>query len=311
MLSLLYFSNSAGAAAGALITGFYFIKLAGLPGTMLIAGALNVVVAAVAYLVGRTWHGDADAGGEQLSMEPVPQAGGAVRQGSTLWRVLLLLSFGTAVASFIYEIAWIRMLSLVIGSATHSFELMLSAFILGLALGSLWVHRRADRFTDPVRALGVTQWAMGFAALATLPLYAASFGWTATLLATLQRSSEGYTAFNVARYMISLMIMLPATFCAGITLPLITRTLISTGNGERSIGWVYGVNTLGSIIGAILGGLILLPVIGLKALLISGAAIDMLLGSVLLARTNAGRSMRVRGLAAGAAAVAVMIAVAV
>src|ERR687897_736024 len=61
---------------------------------------------------------------------------------------------GTAVASFIYEIAWIRMLSLVLGSATHSFELMLSAFILGLALGALWIRKRADRLADPVRFLG-------------------------------------------------------------------------------------------------------------------------------------------------------------
>ena len=62
---------------------------------------------------------------------------------AALARVLLLVAFGTAVASFVYEIAWVRMLSLVLGSATHSFELMLSAFILGLALGALWVRRRA------------------------------------------------------------------------------------------------------------------------------------------------------------------------
>ena len=58
----------------------------------------------------------------------------STRPAARLWRLLLVVSFGTAVASFIYEIAWIRMLSLVLGSATHSFELMLSAFILGLAL---------------------------------------------------------------------------------------------------------------------------------------------------------------------------------
>ena len=61
------------------------------------------------------------------------------------------------------------MLSLVLGSATHSFELMLSAFILGLALGALWVRRRADQFADPLRALGIVQWVMGAAAMATHP----------------------------------------------------------------------------------------------------------------------------------------------
>ena len=60
------------------------------------------------------------------------------------------------------------MLSLVLGSATHSFELMLSPFILGLALGSLWIRRRADRLTNPVTALGIVQWIMGLLAIGTL-----------------------------------------------------------------------------------------------------------------------------------------------
>ena len=60
----------------------------------------------------------------------------------------------TGAASFIYEIGWIRMLSLVLGSTTHSFELMLSAFITGLAFGGLWMKRRIDKIGDPVRFAG-------------------------------------------------------------------------------------------------------------------------------------------------------------
>jgi predicted membrane-bound spermidine synthase len=58
--------------------------------------------------------------------------------------LILAVSFLTGASSFIYEIGWIRMLSLVLGSATHSFELMLSSFILGLALGGLWIRKRVD-----------------------------------------------------------------------------------------------------------------------------------------------------------------------
>ena len=67
--------------------------------------------------------------------------------------LMLCVSFGTAMASFAYEIGWIRMLALVLGSATHAFELMLSAFILGLALGAWWIADRADRSGDPLRLL--------------------------------------------------------------------------------------------------------------------------------------------------------------
>src|SRR5690606_18749568 len=124
---------------------------------------------------------------------------------------------GTAVASFIYEIAWIRMLSLVLSSATHSFELMLSAFILGLALGAFWVRRRADTFANPLRVLAITQLCMGFFALATLPLYFPAVGWMGTLIQTFARSGPGCGGYTVARYGICLLVMLPATFWAGIT----------------------------------------------------------------------------------------------
>src|SRR5439155_6752923 len=152
-----------------------------------------------------------------------------------------------------------------------------------LALGALWGRQHVDRLCDPLRALGVVQWCMGAAALATLPVYLESFGWMAALLAAFNKTVQGYVAFNVARYGIALAMMLPATFCAGMTLPLLTKTLLATGTGERAIGWVYGTNTCGSIVGVVLAGLILIPWIGLKALLIVGACCDMAVGVLLLA----------------------------
>ena len=113
---------------------------------------------------------------------------------------------------------------------------------------------------------------MGFLALATLPLYVAVVQWIADLLSTFARNDAGYTGFtHRALRPLPVLIMLPATFCAGMTLPLITRTLIADGSGERAIGAVYAWNTMGSILGVILGGLVLLPVIGLKGMLIAGA----------------------------------------
>lgn len=192
------------------------------------------------------------------------------------------VSFGTALASFIYEVAWIRMLSLVLGSASHCFEIMLSAFLLGLALGSFWVRRKADAWQDPVRALGWIQWLMGVSALATLPVYGASFGWTAHLLTALARTSEGYALFSLVRYGLPMVVMFPATFLAGMTLPLITRTLLTVGVGDRAVGWVYGINTLGSILGVALASLFLMPLLGLQAMLVCGATLDMVLGVLLL-----------------------------
>lgn len=88
------------------------------------------------------------------------------------------------------------MLSLVLGSATHAFELMLSAFILGLALGALYVRNLADEAHDTLRLLGVVQFAMGALAIATLGLYLGAFDWMAGLMQTVQRNEPGYAVFN-------------------------------------------------------------------------------------------------------------------
>lgn len=292
VLAILYFANSLGAAAGVLVAGFYLLSLAGLPGTLLVGGMVNLLVGLLAY--GIAWqtpsHGPR---ATEAVDDRAPTGATAMISGEWLRRVLLGVAFGTAVASFMYEIAWLRMLSLVLGSATHSFELMLSAFILGLALGSFWVRTRADRWTDPLRALAVVQLLMGFAALATLPLYSESFEWMSRLQRTFAGTTSGYLGFNLARYAICMIVMVPSTFCAGITLPLITRTLLVRGVGERAIGAVYGINTLGSISGVALAGLALMPLLGVRLMLITGAALDMALGvSVLWLAARSGFARR-------------------
>lgn len=286
VLAMLYFANSLGAASGGLLSGFVLIDFFGLPGTILTAGCLNVVVALGTYLAVRSSAAPAQQPTTAQPGEQEQEYAMASRPAVVpprLWRLLLGVSFATAIASFIYEIAWIRFLSLVLGSATHAFELMLSAFILGLALGALWVRRRADQFREPLRALGTVQLLMGGLALATLPVYLASFDWMVALTQAFSKTAQGYVLFNVARYGLCLAVMLPATFCAGITLPLITRTLLAAGAGERAIGWVYGVNTLGAIAGVMLAALALMPWIGLKALLMVGATCDMAVGVLIFA----------------------------
>jgi predicted membrane-bound spermidine synthase len=278
VLSWLYFSNSLGAALGVLVAGFYLVSLAGLPGTLIAAAIVNLVVGLGALIASKSdtgtelaTPGTVDvAVGYPLDLDLLPQ--------KQLLRVLLALSAGTAIASFIYEVAWIRLLSLVLGSATHSFELMLSAFILGLALGAFWIRKRAEQITRPLLMLAWIQVFMGMLAAASLAFYGWSFSWMADLMAAVGRTDAGYAMFSLLRYGIALVIMLPATFCAGMTLPLITRSLLVSGTGEKAIGAVYGSNTLGSIVGAGMASLVVIPVLGLKGTLLLGAIGDMGLG---------------------------------
>ncbi|TAK45719.1 MAG: spermine synthase [Betaproteobacteria bacterium] len=274
-VAMLYFSNSLGAAAGVLASGFVLIAWAGLPGALRTAGTINLLLAVTVAWLARPVH-DAP-----LAAHAGQDVGAA--------RLLLMVACFTGLASFVYEISWIRMLSLVLGASTHSFELMLSVFILGLALGGLAVRRRVDAARSPERLLGAVQVAMGLAALATLPVYDRSFGLMEWLMQGLARTDAGYLLFNLSGQAVAALIMLPATFCAGMTLPLITAALLRRGAGEAAIGRVYAANTLGAIAGVLLAVHVGLPVWGLKGTLMAGALLDATLGLVLLQRFGAGR----------------------
>jgi predicted membrane-bound spermidine synthase len=299
-----YLLNTLGGAAGVLLAGFWMIGAFGLPGTSVAAAVLNLAAAAVAA---RSAFGARAR--KPLAEEPATTASADTATSATrepwaekprrLLALLLAVSFGTALSSFAYEVGWIRMLSLVIGSATHSFELMLSAFILGLAGGAWWIGERSDQGGDPLGQLGLIQVAMGLGAAASVPVfYWISFDAVAWLVARLQGEPGGYALFNIARYALSLLVMLPVTLLAGMTLPLITGTLLRAGAGEQAIGRVYGVNTVGSVAGATLAGLIALPWLGLKSLILAAGAVDVAIGLVLLQRSARHGGARPRTLVA-------------
>jgi predicted membrane-bound spermidine synthase len=271
-LAMLYFTNSIGAAGGALMATFFLLGWIGMPGTMRAAGVLNLLLAIAVLVL-------AQAG------EPAPAATQRADASSTNNRVIrlfLVAAFVTGIASFIYEIAWIRMLSLVMGSSFHAFELMLSAFITGLALGGWWIRRRIDEIADPVRFSGFVQVFMGLAALATVIVYHHTFDWMAAALRVLQHNDEAYPLFNLFCHALAFSVMLPATFFAGMTLPLFTHVLLRNGHGERAIGQIYAANTLGAIAGVLLAVHMLVPGAGVKLALVVGAAVDILLGTWLL-----------------------------
>lgn len=276
-IASLYFVNSLGAAIGILVSGFALLAWVGLPGTIRIAAVLNLIVALglgfVMFARGIPLR-------MPLTTPPADDAGARCGFGATM----LIVAFATGAASFIYEIVWIRLLSMVLGASTHSFELMLSAFILGLALGSAWIRRHIASIRHPLVVLGFIQLAMGTLALATVMFYDFSFTLMAAALLTLAKTSLGYVAFSLTSHAIALMIMLPVTICAGMTLPLITHALIAAQHGERSVGRVYASNTIGAIVGVIAAVHILIPVLNLERALYAGAAIDLLIGGVLLGR---------------------------
>lgn len=273
VLGGLYFANSLGAALGALASTFLMLPMMGLPGTVAAAGVLNILVAVLAWGLGK--QVDRPAAKEEAA---APEARSGRIVDPLLLRALTFGAMASGAASFVYEIGWVRMLNLVLGTTVHSFELMLAAFILGLACGSMWIRKRADRIARPLTYLGHAQVLMGVAALLSLPVFASSFEWMEWIMDALQRSWSGYGLFELASASIAMLVMFPAAFFAGMTLPLFTLVLLRNGGGESVIGRIYAANTLGAIIGVAGMVHVAIPLLGVRGAVVAAALIDIAIG---------------------------------
>ena len=279
-LSMLYFTNSFGAALGVLASGFYLIDHLGLPGTILTAGLLNVTLALGVWLITKRIP--------SVAAVPVASLAAVDATSRKIMRAVLILAFATGAASFIYEITWIRMLTLGLGASTHSFEVMLAAFILAMSLGAFWLRNRIALLKNDLAWLAGLLVAKAFFAVYAVWIYSDVLDFIHWMLMAVTRSTQGYTLATIAGMLASMIVMFPTAFCAGMTLPLATHALTSRGIGESAIGKVYGANTAGCIVGAAFATHIGMELAGVKGLTGIGALLDVLVGIFVLTATASG-----------------------
>jgi len=305
-LPWLYFTNSLGAAAGILATSYYFVAKFGLPGSLLFAGGGNILIGGIFYLIARGVD-------RSLTLEAVAEIySESVDKGTPaasfelkpVVLILLTVSCLTGLSSFIYEIGWIRLLSLMFGSSTHSFDIMISAFILGLSAGGFYAKRLLAKSRNLIGLLAAVQILMGSCALLSICLYKPFFYLMNDSNQIFLRTGPAYCAFSVFKYLLALLLMCPTSFFAGITLPVVTYYLTNRSRNEKYTGTVYGWNTVGSILGAVLGGLVLLPLLQLKYTIVAGALIDIAIGIVLVSYFRLGQLWRYAAWAAAIVALA-------
>jgi len=272
----LYFANSFGAAIGIIITSYALIPLLGTMGALTFAAIGNVIIALGFYGIAKNVD---DLQKKGLLFNP---AGKVNKTWETIDSKMigfwLMVSGITGFSSFLYEIGWIRLISLLFGSSTHSFDVMISAFIAGLAFGGLYSRRIIRRSPKVILALAWIQVVMGALALWSVYAYKPFFWSINALHGILMRSDPSYIIYSVIKYFLSVLLVCPASFFAGMTLPIITFILFKRFGDEKFTGYVYGWNTMGSILGAVIGGLVLLPLVQLKMTISIGAMIDIVLG---------------------------------
>ena len=167
--------------------------------------------------------------------------------------LLLVLFVGSGCAALIYEIVWFQLLELVIGSSAISLGVLLGTFMGGMCLGSLLLPRFVSRSQHPLKVYAYMELAIGAIGLTLLfamPLIGGVYtAWTGT----------GWVGM-VIRSIIAAICLLPPTLLMGATLPAISRWVETTPNGISWLGFFYGGNIAGAVIGSLLAGFYLLRV---------------------------------------------------
>lgn len=293
-VAALYSINSAGAVAGILLADWWWIPALGLEAVVQIGATLSLGIALVAYVLSAR-------SGEGLEAPAAPVARSGTDESFTPLecRVALLSAGLSGFVAMLYEVAWTRLLALALGSSTHAYSLMLATFISGIAVGSALVSAWRRRF-DTLVAFAVAEWALAGTLLVSIFFYDLIPYAFAHLADVIARRPAGYPVYGLAQALVCFGVLFVPAVCLGMTLPLASR--IVTADFRRtggSVGRVFAVNTLGTVLGAVLTGLVLMPVLGLATTLAVGIGINGLIGWVTLAsRRGSVRRAVVQGLVA-------------
>lgn len=175
---------------------------------------------------------------------------------NTRTRLYAALLFLSGAAALIYQVLWIRQLSLVVGSEVYSITIAVSAFFTGLAAGSFVFGRMADRSQRPLRFCAILELVIAIAGVVVTSLLPLASGPFVTL-----ESHVGPLAWLLP----FLLVGTPALSMGG-TLPVMIRCVARDCSAVSAAGgWVYAVNTAGGIAGSLLPTFILLRWTGVRS----------------------------------------------
>ncbi|MHC5064573.1 MAG: fused MFS/spermidine synthase [Planctomycetota bacterium] len=188
---------------------------------------------------------------------------------------LLLLFVGSGCAALVYEVIWFHLLRLAIGTSAISISVLLGSFMGGMCLGSLLFPRFVSPKFHPLKVyayleLGIG--AIGILLTFLLPLAGDLY---------ISHGGSGFTGFTL-RGIVCVICLLPPTILMGATLPAIARWMETTQTGVARMGFFYGANIAGAVLGTLLAGFYLLPVYDILVATYVALGINILVAGIAL-----------------------------
>src|SRR5688572_470791 len=287
----LYGCNLVGAIIGTLAAGFVLLPSLGVRTTIVIAAAINIIVGLVGIFLQR---------GVEPQIERVEI--GKIR-GSSFWY------FAAAASGFVTigtQVSWTRILTMVIGSSTYAFSIVVALFLIGLA-GGAWFIGRKDRSAKLRGTMVVVE------LVTAISLYLSLFvvNWLPWLLINLGMNLHisSWTGLLGLQILSAMLLVLVPALLMGMVMPLVLTW--AAGDPARAVarvGRAYAINTIGAIAGAFLTGFVLIPKTSTKFALVLSAVVCVVVAGVAYrpAATSSDPALK-RALAIGAVLVVVFL----
>ncbi|MDI1354030.1 MAG: fused MFS/spermidine synthase [bacterium] len=195
-------------------------------------------------------------------------------------RLVFFIFFLSGISGLIYETVWLRMLSRVLGSTVYATSIVLSAFMLGLTLGSYYIGKKVDKVRSPIRLYALLE--LGIAASALLVFFLLN-GLIPTYRFFHAISGEQHVVYRLLQSLTVFILLVVPTFLMGGTLPVLSaeakkRSALLAGGVSK----LYGINTLGAVIGVIFSGFFAIGFLGEFNTVLVSSTINLLIGAFAL-----------------------------
>ena len=186
--------------------------------------------------------------------------------------LLCLMVFASGATSLIYQIAWVRSLTIGFGNTTQAISTVLTVFMAGLAIGYHVLGRRADHQSEPLRVYAALELALGiWAALLA--------GWLPAINAWTLSWASGHSQLSTAlSFLVSIACLLPPCTLMGGTLPVLSRSNVRHANARGAgLTQLYAWNTLGAVTGCLAAACFLIRQWGLTRSMLLAAGTNLVL----------------------------------
>lgn len=283
----LYTCNLVGAIFGTIAAGFLLLPSLGVRLTILTAAAVNVVIGVAAMIIDRK---DERLSSKRHTLEQEPVADVVIDdeserekaapstlsnvEGSTkFWLICAVVSGFVTIST---QVAWTRVLTMVIGSSTYAFSIVVALFLFGLAIGAYLVASRKNVSNLRRSIMNIE---LATAATLILSIWITNIAPNLLVKVGMSLQLNSWLGLLALQVMVAALLILVPAILMGMVMPLVLvwASRFDAGSSVRLVGRSYAVNTLGAIAGAFASGFILIPMMSTRFTILFAVALCFIL----------------------------------